>query len=183
MRGNGAEGLAFKVIAVSGTASSLPHGNPRDVKLEKGFFTMDFGCIVNGYHSDMTRTVCIGKAGDEVKKVYDVCLGAQLRALEVVGYGVKCSDADKAARDYMAGYGYADYFGHSLGHGVGLQIHESPRLASTSPDVLTYGNVTSVEPGIYLEGKYGVRIEDLIVITENGVVNLTKSPKDLIEIC
>ena len=182
-RRNGAEGLAFETIAVSGTASSLPHGVPRNCKLERGFLTMDFGAKYNGYCSDMTRTVVIGKADEEIKKVYNTVLLAQTSALEALKVGMPCRDADKIARDIIDAE-YAGRFGHSLGHGVGMFIHEEPRLAGKVPEnvVLTPGHVVTVEPGIYIEGKYGCRIEDMVAIMPDGsVYDFTQSPKHLIE--
>lgn len=185
MRKNGADGLAFDTIAVSGSASSRPHGVPRHCKLEQGFLTMDFGARIDGYCSDMTRTVVIGKADSAMKKLYQTVLRAQLAALEQAKLGASCSGLDRIARDIIDGAGYTGAFGHSLGHGVGLYIHENPRLcASASPsEVLSCGNVVTVEPGIYLEGIYGCRIEDMIAIRPDGtVLNFTKSPKELIEL-
>ncbi|MBQ0009492.1 MAG: aminopeptidase P family protein [Ruminococcus sp.] len=182
MKRHGATGPSFETIAVSGTQSSRPHGVPRNVKLEKGFLTMDFGCILNGYCSDMTRTVCLGKADSEMKKVYATVLEAQLAGIEAVRAGVSGASVDKVARDIIYGAGYKGYFGHSLGHGVGMYIHESPRLAPRYERLLEIGHVVTVEPGIYLPGKYGVRIEDMMEITENGPVDITGSPKNLIEI-
>jgi Xaa-Pro aminopeptidase len=181
MRKFGAEKTSFDTIAVSGTASSLPHGEPRNIKLEKGFLTMDFGALYHGYCSDMTRTIVIGKADEEMKRVYNTVLSAQLAALDFVAAGKIGRDCDKVARDIIYGAGYEGCFGHSLGHGVGMFIHESPRLASVWDKPLEVGNIVTVEPGIYIEGKYGVRIEDMVWLTENGAVNLTKAPKDLIE--
>ncbi len=180
MRKNGADGIAFDTIAVSGSASSLPHGVPRDIKLQKGFLTMDFGAKFNGYCADMTRTVCIGKPTDEMKKVYDTVLKAQKSALEYISAGKKCSDADKVARDIIASASYGKCFSHSLGHGVGLYIHEGISLSPRSQAALEKGNVVTVEPGIYLEGRFGVRIEDMVYVTENGCENLTKAKKELI---
>ncbi len=183
MRRSGAEALAFETIAVSGTASSLPHGVPRNCRLERGFLTMDFGAKYNGYCSDMTRTVVIGKADEEIKKVYNTVLLAQTSALEALHEGMACRDADKIARDIIDKE-YEGRFGHSLGHGVGMFIHEEPRLAAKVPEttVLQRGHVVTVEPGIYLEGKYGCRIEDMVVIMPDGsVYDFTKSPKNLIE--
>jgi Xaa-Pro aminopeptidase len=184
MRKRGAQGLSFPTISVSGTASSRPHGEPRNVKLERGFLTMDFGCVYKGYCSDMTRTVCLGEPDAEMKKVYNTVLRAQTAAIEYIMQGGRdCGEADAAARDLINAAGYAGKFGHSLGHSLGIYIHESPRLSSRSfGNKLTVGNVFSVEPGIYLEGKYGVRIEDVLAIRESGVVNFTKSPKELIVI-
>ena len=182
MRKFGAEKPSFDTIAVSGSASSLPHGEPRNIKLEKGFLTMDFGALYNGYCSDMTRTIVIGKADDEMKRVYDTVLKAQLAALDFVCAGVSGKDCDKVARDIIYGAGYEGCFGHSLGHGVGMYIHENPRLASVWDKPLEVGAIVTVEPGIYIEGKYGVRIEDMVWLSENGAVNLTEAPKDLIEL-
>ncbi len=185
MKKNGADDISFNTVAVSGKASSLPHGVPRDVKLEKGFLTFDFGAVYNGYHSDMTRTVCIGPADDEMKKVYDLVLEAQRAALDVIENGeTNCLAIDKAARDIIYNGGYTGCFGHGLGHGVGLQIHENPRLSpSVSKDkCLEIGAVVTVEPGIYIEGKYGVRIEDMVYMSQNGPINITKTPKNLIEL-
>ena len=185
MRKNGADGLAFNTIAVSGASSSLPHGVPADIPLRRGFLTMDFGARLDGYCSDMTRTVAIGKADEEMKRVYDTVLSAQLTALDFIHGGVLCRDADEAARCIIREAGYGANFGHSLGHGVGLYIHEAPNL-SPKADInssLQAGNVVTVEPGIYLEGKFGCRIEDMIAINPDGsVLNFTKSTKELIEL-
>lgn len=182
MRKLGAEKTSFDTIAVSGTASSMPHGVPRNAKLEKGFLTMDFGALYNGYCSDMTRTVVIGKADTEMKKVYHTVLEAQLAALDFVAAGKLGSDCDKTARDIIYAAGYEGCFGHSLGHGVGMYIHEEPRLSYTYNKPLEIGAVVTVEPGIYLQGKYGVRIEDMVYLSENGTVNLTEAKKELIEL-
>ena len=186
MRRNGADGLAFNTIAVSGSASSLPHGVPRTCKLEKGFLTMDFGARVQGYCSDMTRTVVIGKADADMKHLYGTVLRAQLAALDAATENASCTGLDKIARDIIdANECYKGAFGHSLGHGVGLFIHEEPRLSTkASPDArLQRGNVVTFEPGIYLEGKYGCRVEDMVAIRPDGsVLNFTQSPKELIEL-
>ncbi len=184
MRKNGASALAFETIAVSGDASSLPHGTPRNVKLKPGFLTMDYGAKFDGYCSDMTRTVVIGKADDEIKKLYNTVLKAQTSAIEFLRAGCDGGEADKIARDIINSVPeYNGAFGHSLGHGVGLFIHESPRLSTRSfGNTLKVGNVVTVEPGIYLFGKYGCRIEDMVAIEENGVRNFTHSTKELIEI-
>ena len=181
MRKHGAEDKSFETISISAEKTSLPHGVPENVKIKKGFFTMDFGATVNGYHADMTRTVCVGKADTEMKKLYNTVLKAQLAALEYLKAGVVCCDADKVARDIID-KDYKGLFGHSLGHSVGLEIHEVPCLAPTFNTILVPNNVVTVEPGIYIAGKYGCRIEDLVVIRENGIENLTKSPKNLIEL-
>lgn len=182
MRKNGADGIAFETIAVSGAHSSMPHGVPERRKLKKGFLTMDFGAKYNGYCSDMTRTVCIGNPTAEMKRIYDTVLQAQCRAIDFIAAGKKCSDADRVARDIIANAGYGECFSHSLGHGVGLYIHEPLSLSPLSDGVLEKGNIVTVEPGIYIEGKYGVRIEDMVYVTENGCENLTKMKKELIVI-
>ncbi len=185
MRKLGAEGIAFETIAVSGSASSMPHGVPRNKKLEKGFLTMDFGAKFDGYCSDMTRTVVLGKADDEMKKLYNTVLTAQKAALDFIEEGIVCRDADKVARDIIYGAGYEGLFGHSLGHGVGMLVHESPRLSFAAPETmrLVRGNVVTVEPGIYISGKYGCRIEDMVAIDLEGkLYNFTKSPKEMIEL-
>lgn len=185
MRSRGAEGVAFETIAVSGRASSLPHGVPEDIQLRKGFLTMDFGARVDGYCSDMTRTVVIGRADGEMRLVYDTVLRAQRAALGAIRGGISCVIADKAARDVIRSAGFEENFGHSLGHGVGMFIHEAPSLSPKADPsaVLVAGNVVTVEPGIYIEGKYGCRIEDMIAIREDGSVhNFTESEKELIEI-
>ena len=183
MRRMGADAMAFDIIAVSGTASSLPHGVPRDCKLERGFLTMDFGAKVGGYCSDMTRTVVIGKADEEMKKLYQTVLSAQQAALDMLREGVTGIAADRVARDIIEGAGYTGCFGHGLGHGVGRYIHENPRLSPKAGEKkLVRGNIVTVEPGIYIAGKYGCRIEDMVAITENGIHNFTNSPKELIEL-
>lgn len=183
MRKNGSEGASFDTIAVSGKNSSSPHGVPRNVKLEKGFLTLDFGATIGGYHSDMTRTIVIGKADDEMKHLYNTVLDAQLAALDAIKEGESCFKMDKIARDIIYGRGYEGAFGHALGHGVGLEVHEAPALSPRSGDrKLIAGDIVTVEPGIYLEGKYGCRIEDMVYITKGGARNLTDCTKELIEI-
>ena len=183
MKKNGSDVPAFDTIAVSGTASSVPHGTPRPIKLERGFLTMDFGAVINGYRSDMTRTVCIGKADAEQRRLYETVLAAQTAAHGAIRAGVTGDEADKVARDLIDGAGYKGCFGHSLGHGVGLEIHELPNL---SPKIvgraLVPGNLVTNEPGIYVAGKYGCRIEDMVYIGEDGPECLTESPRELIEI-
>ena len=181
MRKNGAEDKSFETISISAEKTSLPHGVPENIKLKKGFFTMDFGATVNGYHSDMTRTVCLGKADAEMKKLYNTVLEAQLAGLEYLKAGVNTRDADNVAREIIYRE-YKGYFGHSLGHSVGLEIHEHPALSPNCDKILVSGNIVTVEPGIYIPGKYGTRIEDLVVIREGGITNLTASSKELIEI-
>lgn len=181
MLSHGAEAVSFETIAVTGTKSSMPHGVPDETAVKNGdFVTMDFGAVYKGYHSDMTRTVAVGEVTEEQKTVYETVLKAQKSALSVLKKGLPCSEADKAARDIIDNAGYGDYFGHSTGHGVGVEIHENPTLAPKSTDILEIGDVVTVEPGIYLPGKFGVRIEDMALITENGYENLTSTPKELI---
>lgn len=173
----------FGTIAVSGSASSVPHGVPRNVKLEKGFLTMDFGAAVDGYRSDMTRTIVIGKADADMRRLYDTVLEAQLAALDAIAEGKKNADMDKVARDIIDNAGYKGAFGHSLGHGVGLQVHELPNLSRAAGErTLRVNEIVTVEPGIYLEGKYGCRIEDMVVVRPGGNRNLTSAPKEMIEI-
>ena len=183
MRKSGADGLAFETIAVSGPKSSLPHGVPGNVVLtENAFLTMDFGARYNGYCSDMTRTVVLGKADEEMKKIYDIVLKAQKAAIAAIRPGVCGKEVDAAARDIITAAGYGECFGHSTGHSLGLEIHEEPRSSARSTDIFVPGQLMTAEPGIYLEGKYGVRIEDLILVTENGCEDLTKSDKTLLEL-
>lgn len=178
---NGAEALSFDTIAVSGKNSSMPHGVPTDKPVEDGdFITMDFGAVVDGYHSDMTRTVAVGFVTEEQERVYNTVLKAQQASLDIIKAGVSCFDADKTARDIITNAGYGDYFGHGTGHGVGVEIHEQPNLSPRSKAILETGNIVTVEPGIYLPGKFGVRIEDMVFVTEKGCRNLTKSQKSLI---
>ena len=178
---NGGEGLSFDPIVVSGPNTSLPHGVPGDRVIREGdFITMDFGVIYKGYCSDMTRTVALGYATEEMKKVYDTVLQAQLAGLAATRAGVLGKDVDGAARQVIADAGYGKFFGHGYGHGLGLEVHEEPRCSPRGETVMTAGMVTSAEPGIYLPGKFGVRIEDVAVFREEGCEILTKSPKNLI---
>ena len=182
MRKNGADGLAFETIAVSGDASALPHGKPRNERLKRGFLTMDFGAKYKGYCSDMTRTVVIGRADAEMSRLYNTVLSAQTKALDFLREGVDLGEADKVARD-LIDRDYSGAFGHSLGHSVGLYIHESPNISRRSfGRCARVGEIYTVEPGIYLYGKYGCRIEDMAAIERDGVLNLTHSTKELIEI-
>lgn len=177
----GSDGVAFDFIVVSGKNSSVPHGTPTDKVLENGdFVTMDFGGAVDGYRSDMTRTVAVGSVSVEQRRVYDTVLAAQTASLAAIRAGKVCKDIDKIARDLIDRAGFAGCFGHGLGHSVGIEIHETPSLSPRCDTVLKPGTVMTVEPGIYLEGRFGVRIEDMVVVTENGYENFTKSKKDLI---
>lgn len=181
MRSLGSEGVSFDFIVVSGKNSSLPHGVPTEKAIEKGdFVTMDFGAVVNGYRSDMTRTVAVGTVSEEQQRVYETVLKAQLAALEKIKSGAVCGDIDKTARDIIYNAGYEGCFGHSLGHSVGIDIHEAPNFSPNNSAVLSVGNVMTVEPGIYLENRFGVRIEDMVFVTENGCENITGSDKNLI---
>ena len=178
---NGADGLAFDPIVVSGPNTSLPHGVPGDRKIQEGdFITMDFGALYAGYCADMTRTVAVGYVTDEMEKVYKIVLQAQLAGLAASKAGTIGKDIDGAARKVITDAGYGPYFGHGYGHGVGLEIHESPSPAGRNENPMPAGAVCSAEPGIYLPGKFGVRIEDVVIFREDGHENITASPKNLI---
>ena len=179
----GAEDLSFDTIVLSGANTSMPHGVPSDKKVENGEFVLiDFGAVYNGYHSDMTRTFCVGEPSDEMRKVYDIVLNAQLAGIEAAKAGVLGCDLDKVSRDVIEQAGYGSCFGHSLGHGVGMEIHEKPNASPNYKAPLSCGAVVTIEPGIYIESKFGVRIEDFVILTENGCKNLTKSAKNLISL-
>ena len=181
MKKQGASKLSFDTIVASGPNGSMPHAQVTDRLLQSGdFVTMDFGCVYQGYCSDMTRTVAIGTPTDEMKKVYQIVLDANVRAMEQIAAGQKCSDIDAVARGYIAEQGYGAYFGHGLGHGVGLDIHEEPRFSPKCDVITTENMVITDEPGIYLPGQFGVRIEDLVVVKENGYRKLSQSEKQLI---
>lgn len=180
MRKMGSEGVAFDTIAVSGENGSLPHGVPSERKIKSGdLITMDFGAIKNGYRSDMTRTVAVGDITREQKAAYETVLLAQKAALGEIRAGKKCAEIDKIARDII-NENYEGTFSHALGHSVGLDIHEEPNFSPKSNAILKENMVLTVEPGIYLPNKFGIRIEDMVVVKENGIENLTKSPKELI---
>ena len=176
---NGGERVAFNPIVVSGPRSSMPHGVPGDHKLE-GFVTMDFGTVYQGYHSDMTRTVAMGAVTEEMRRVYDTVLEAQLAGIAAARPGVIGREIDSAGRDVIEAAGYGAYFGHGFGHSLGLEVHESLRAAPLEKRALPEGAVISAEPGIYLPGRFGVRIEDLLYLTGTGSKNLTRTPKELI---
>ena len=178
---HGGEGNSFDPIAVSGANSSMPHGVPSDKRVEAGdFVTMDFGCIYHGYCSDMTRTVAVGFATEEMQRVYHTVLSAQEAGIRAARAGVTGREVDGAARAVITAAGYGDYFGHSFGHGVGVEIHEAPNASPMNEKPLPAGAVISAEPGIYLPGKLGVRIEDVILITEEGCRDITLAPKELL---
>ncbi len=180
MRKMGSEGVAFPIIVVSGARSSLPHGEPGDKAIEPGdFVTVDFGAVWNGYCSDCTRTFVIEPLDEKHREVYEVVGRAQEAGLQAVRAGVKASDVDAAGRKVIEEAGYGEYFGHGIGHGVGLQVHESPRLGQKSEDILEPGMIVTVEPGVYIPGFGGVRIEDLVVVGDDGPEILTSYPKDL----
>jgi Xaa-Pro aminopeptidase len=177
----GAENMSFDPIVVSGPNTSLPHGVPGDREIQEGdFITMDFGVIYQGYCSDMTRTVALGHATEEMKKVYDTVLQAQLAGIAATKAGVTGKQIDAAARQVITDAGYGDYFGHGYGHSLGMEVHESPNCNPKGETPMAENMVTSAEPGIYLPGKFGVRIEDVVVFTKEGCEILTASPKNLI---
>lgn len=181
MRKNGASGLSFDTIAASGIRSAMPHGVASEKIIEKGdLLTLDFGCVLDGYCSDMTRTVAVGSIDSKGKEIYETVLAAQKAGLEYIAKGKVCSGADAAARKVITEAGYGKNFGHALGHSVGIEIHESPTLSPKCDKILVPGNVVTVEPGIYIENFVGVRIEDLVLITDSGVENFTHSEKELI---
>jgi Xaa-Pro aminopeptidase len=183
MRLGGSERVAFDAIVVSGERSALPHGEPGKKKIETGdLVTMDYGARVNGYCSDFTRTVVVGQANEEQRRVHAITLQAQQAAEEAAGPGKTGKEVDAVAREIIAEAGHGDHFGHGLGHGLGLEVHEGPRLSPKSTTVLKPGMITTVEPGIYVPGMGGVRIEDVVVIREEGCEVLTRARKDLIEL-
>lgn len=187
MKKNGAEAAAFDIIAVSGKKSSYPHGQPEHIKLSKGFLTMDFGALYNGYCSDMTRTVCLGRPTEKMQEVYGTVKSAQCAALEMIKADIAAVEVDRAVRGIIKNAGYGDNFGHGAGHSLGLEIHESPGFPKSEEEqkeeiILSENMVMTMEPGIYLEGEFGVRIEDLVVVKQGGCLNLTKSAKELIVI-
>ncbi|MBS4199638.1 aminopeptidase P family protein [Bacillus sp. FJAT-49732] len=181
MRKCGATSSSFDIIVASGWRAALPHGVASDKIIEKGdFVTMDYGALHKGYVSDITRTVAIGEPSDKLKEIYNITLEAQLRAMEQIKPGMSGIEADAIARDYITEKGYGEHFGHSLGHGIGLEVHEGPGLSYRSEGKLVPGMVVTVEPGIYLPGIGGVRIEDDTLITASGNETLTHSTKELI---
>jgi len=178
--------LSFETIVVSGVRGCLPHGEPSEKTLEHGeLVTLDFGCTFEGYCSDMTRTVALGEVSSEQLYIYETVLTAQVAAIEFIRDGVSCFDADKAARDIISNatefrtHGYGEFFVHSTGHGIGTVVHEEPRISNKSEEILQTNMVVTVEPGIYIPDYCGVRIEDIVWVRDDGVVNLTNAPKEL----
>jgi Xaa-Pro aminopeptidase len=179
----GAEGMSFETIVASGERSALPHGKATSAVLpRRGFLTMDFGIILGGYCSDMTRTVFMGSPKAEERSTYAAVLEAQEAGVAAVRAGVSCGEVDEAARGVLRGVGLAEAFSHSTGHGVGLEIHETPRIGAGQTTRLMAGMVITIEPGVYLPGQYGIRIEDMVVVTATGGQVLTPAPKALIEL-
>lgn len=176
-----ADSIAFETIVVSGSRTSLPHGRPSSKPLEAGdLVIMDFGAVVGGYCSDMTRTVCLKNVDRFKKEVYEIVLAAQELALKEITAGVFCSDVDLKVRSYFKTFGFEKEFGHSLGHGVGLNCHEQPFLSSKSEHIIQSGAVVTVEPGLYFENNFGVRIEDMVLVQQDGIFNFTASSKNFI---
>jgi Xaa-Pro aminopeptidase len=183
MKCNGAEKLSFETIVAAGINGSKPHAEPGNYKIQSGdLVTMDFGCVYNGYCSDMTRTVCVGKANAKQREIYDIVLKAQTAVIDTLKPGMKGKEYDKIARDIIADAGYGEYFGHGLGHSVGLEIHEDPRFSVSEERIIEAGTIITVEPGIYIPDFGGVRIEDMLVLTEDGCEDFAHSRKDLIEL-
>ena len=183
MKKQGASGLSFETIAASGVRGAMPHGAASDKVVEKGeLLTLDFGCIYKGYCSDMTRTVVFGCPDERQKEIYDIVLAAQNAAIAGIYKGISCKTADALARNVIKEAGYGKSFGHALGHSVGIEIHEKPVFSPKSKDILEEGNVLRVEPGIYVDGWGGVRIEDLIAVSDGKIVNLSSAPKELIQL-
>ena len=179
----GAEKLSFDTIVASGPNGSMPHAVPTERKIQKGdFITIDFGCVYRGYCSDTTRTVAVGEVSDEMRRVYDIVLEAQLAGIAAARAGVSGKDIDGAAREVIEKAGYGKYFGHSFGHSLGIDIHESPNASPANEEAMPVGAVISAEPGIYLPGRFGVRIEDILVLDADGCRNITTFPKELLVI-
>lgn len=181
MAQNGSDGVSFDTILLAGKNTSMPHGVPSDTKIEDGDFVLfDFGATYKGYHSDMTRTIAVKNASDEMEKAYSIVLESQIAGIKALEAGVKCADVYKASYDVLAKYDVAKYFRHGLGHGVGLEIHEGFNASPRSKDTYETGNVTSIEPGIYIPNKFGIRIEDLCYLAPRGRENLSNITKQLI---
>lgn len=181
MAKRGSECPSFDTIFISGAKTSMPHGIPSDKEICSGEpILVDFGAVVDGYHSDMTRTFALGDPGTEFRRIYDIVCDAQESALSAAVAGASCSDVHNAAFAVIDRAGFGEKFGHAVGHGVGLEIHESPSVGPRSKATLEVGSVITIEPGIYLPGKFGVRVEDMVYISENGAENLTRTPKELL---
>lgn len=176
----GTEEVSFETIALTGKNTAMPHGTSGDTKILNGDFVLfDFGAVYEGYHSDMTRTIAIGEPDEDMREVYDIVLTAQKEALKFAKAGIGGDELDEIARDEITANGYGECFGHSLGHGVGMEIHEQPNASPSSDIILRENMIVTIEPGIYIEGKFGVRIEDFVVIKNNGIENLTNTSKEL----
>lgn len=183
MRRSGAESVSFDLIVLTGSKTSMPHGVPGFNTVRYGDFVLfDIGATYEGYHSDMTRTVALGKVSSSSRRIYETVRKAQQNALDAVRAGVRCCDVDSKARSYINAAGYEGMFGHSTGHGVGIEIHEAPSVSPANDFILRSGMVITVEPGIYVPGKCGVRIEDMVVVSTDGYINLASLPKELIEL-
>lgn len=181
MRSLGASSVSFEIIVASGLRSAMPHGVASEKVIEQGdMITIDFGCYYNGYVSDMTRTISLGEPSDKLREIYNVVKEAQQKVLDVAKPGMTGVELDAVARDYIASKGYGEAFGHSTGHGIGLEIHEGPNVSKLAEKAFVPGNIITNEPGIYLPGIGGVRIEDDMLVTENGIKRLTHSEKELI---
>ncbi|MCD7723726.1 MAG: Xaa-Pro peptidase family protein [Clostridiales bacterium] len=180
MAKNGSDGVSFSTILLCGSHTSLPHGVPSGRSVQKGDFVLfDFGATYKGYHSDMTRTVAVGSADEEMKECYSLVLAAQFTGISALKAGAPCCEVYKAAYDVLEGQRMGKYFRHSLGHGIGLDIHEGYNVSPKSKDIFAAGNITSIEPGIYLPDKFGIRIEDMCLVTENGCEIISQVSKDL----
>jgi len=181
LKSHGADGISFNTILISGTKTSMPHGVPNtDIIHNNSFVTLDFGCTYRGYCSDMTRTFGIGSVSDEMKQVYEIVLKAQNECCNAIKAGMLGSEIDAIARNIIESEGYGEYFGHGTGHGTGLEIHENPRYSPSYDKPILENSIVSIEPGIYLPGKFGVRIEDLALVTKNGILNFVTAPKELL---
>lgn len=183
MMSRGAENTSFKTIVASGMRSALPHGVASDKIIEGGeFLTLDYGCIYNGYCSDITRTVVVGNASEKQRRLYDLVWRSQAKTIAAIKPELECVKLDAIARDFFKEKGYGAYFSHGLGHGIGLEVHEFPRIAEDSFDVIKSGMILALEPGVYIEYYGGVRIEDMVLVTVDGYERLTEAPEHLIEI-
>lgn len=181
MAKNGSDGISFDTILLTGSHTSLPHGVPSDNAIKEGdFILFDFGATCKGYHSDMTRTIAAGNATDEMKEMYNLVLNAQLAGISALKSGIKCADVYKAAYDILEEKKMGKYFRHSLGHGIGLDIHEGYNASPKSNDTFKTNNITSIEPGIYIPDKFGIRIEDMCIVKENGCENISSINKELL---